>query len=594
MGPDAFAFVTALLVNFVDTMGLHFSFPVLFPYGRWMGAGVQTIALFSTVRGIAAMVSNFWMPRLSDRRGRKLVIMLSLLGSAIAYLVQGLAGEFVGASVMLFFIGRALSGFFGGTTPVVRAYVAEISMPDVNLLKQRMTILMVSNQAAGIALSPIAGALATFGLSLPFYVCAGVGMFGLFWALCFFQEASQLRVGTTDTSQSGAQCTSKSNDAASKKAGACEKGEADSKERPKRRNPWCDKVVIFVFISYICVFMLIAGFVILIPQMLEDASFGLVGSNQVETSGNISKAFGLIAVPQGVCNILTSLVFFVPVTRKFGDIKTIVVAGTVATLNFVVYGWSNKLWHLCVNQAITGVCFGFMVPALGPLMARYASTHYPSQAAECQGIPILGMNLSMAFGQNILALMYTQFGMKVAWSVCAASCGIFVILFAVSCQIVEARNPKPDLLTAEQKKVALKIGGEDVDKFIDAVCEELRHILAENKEKLWNRPMQFLVRQRLNGTVPEIREWDDQSQGHAYLEDLGSLLRSFPEEYSSFISKFPQVESFRRTSSYDPVDIDVVGGAAAFQIPSRSPSSENLSKGDASPRNQIPDCTIDV
>merc|ERR1712110_1216212 len=110
--------------------------PVLVPYGRWMGADLETIALFSTVRGLMSMVSNMWMPRLRDRKGRKLVILISIIGSGVAYGAQGFAGfcPSAGAAIGVFMLGRALSGFFGGTMPVVRAYVAEMSMPDMALL----------------------------------------------------------------------------------------------------------------------------------------------------------------------------------------------------------------------------------------------------------------------------------------------------------------------------------------------------------------------------------------------------------------------------------------------------------------------------
>merc|ERR1712176_1123527 len=200
---------------------------------------------------------------------------------------------------------------------------------------------------------------------------------------------------------------------------------------------------------------------------LEEESFELRGSSREETSGNIAKAFGLISIPNGVCNTFVALVLYVPVTKRFGDVKTTLTAGIIVSVNFAAYGvLPSKLWHLCVLQAITGVCFGFIIPALSPLMGRYAGAHYPSQMAECQGITILGMNLSMAFGQNALAFVHSRFGMEYAWVVCAASCAMFVALFVASCMLVDHRSPKPGLLTAEQKKVALKIGGEDVDKFI--------------------------------------------------------------------------------------------------------------------------------
>jgi len=568
MGPDSFAFLTAMLVNFVDMMGTQFTAPVTVPYGRWMGADLETIALFSTVRGLAALLSIVWMPKLSDLRGRKLVIMLSLFGSAIAYAVQGLSGEFVGASIAVFFVGRGLSGFFGGTMPVVRAYVTELSMPDANLMKQRMMLMTVASQGSGIALSPIAGALATFGLSLPYYVCAGVGVFGLLFALCFFQEAAKLKedrnaannVPTKRAEDVEQQTSSSGRDTSATTEDEIEK---PREEKPQRKNPWCDKVIIMMFFANLSIFIMMSGLMLLIPEMLEGESFGLIGRNREETSMKIAKAVGLIGIPQGVCTIFTSLVFFMPVTKRLGDIKTIMIAGTLVSLNFAAYGlWPSKLWQLCILHAITGICFGFMMPALSPLMGRYASFHYPSQMAQCLGIPSIGMNLSMSFGPNILAIVHAHFGMKVTWILCATCSAIFVILFALSYRVVEARSPKPDKLTAEQRKVLLQIGGEDADKFIDAACEDLRHLLAQNKEKLWNRPMQFLVRQRLCTAMPQVREWNDATHGQEYLDDLSFLLDAFPEESASFHSKFPQAGW---GSQLGAMDLDLGGGSPSVR-----------------------------
>jgi MFS family permease len=339
-----------------------------------------------------------------------------------------------------------------------------------------------------------------------------------------------------------------------------------------------------MFFAYISVFIVVAGMTLLLPEMLADESFGLTGKNREETLGNISKAFGLIAIPQGICNIFVSLVFFVPVTKRLGDIKTIVVAGTIASLNFAAYGlWATKLWQLCINQAITGVCFGLMVPALSPLMARYSSVHYPSQAAECQAIPVLGMNLAMTFGQNILAMMLTHYGMKPAWILCGSCCIVFVLLLAACCRLVDVRTPQSETLTAEQRKVMLQIGGEDVDKFIDAACEELRYILAQNKENLWNRPVQFLVRQGLGAAMPQIREWNDLTHGQEYLDDLATLLHAFPEESAGFHSKFPQAGA-RRRSQLGAVDLDVEGGVLALPNLTRNVSTNKVAQADASPR----------
>lgn len=596
MGPETFAFATAMLVNFVDMMGNQFTAPVTVPYGRWMGADLETIAFFATVRGVAAIVSNIWMPMLSDRQGRKLVIMISLVGSAIAYTVQGLAGHFVGSSVAIFIAGRALAGFFGGTMPVVRAYVTELSMPDTTLMRTRMTLMMVSSQASGIALSPIAGALATFGLSLPYYVCGSVGVCGLFWAICFFKEASALKADKNSAIQQ-----------ATKSVGDLEQNSPakemplarnDEEVTPERKQVWRDKVMVMLFFAYMAVFVLVSAIMLLMPELLEQESFGLIGKDREETSQNISKALGLTHIPQGVCNILSAVLLFGPLTARFGDAKVVTVAGTVAALSIGTYGfWPTKLWQVVLLQSITGLSFGCILPAIAPLVAQYASTHYPAQMAECQGIPILGMNLSMAFGQNVLALVYTHSGMKGAWLLAAFCTIVFVILFVLSSLLVSKRAAKIDALTPGQRKVALETGGEDANKFIDAVCEELRERLVHDKQKLWNGPIQFLVRQRLNAVLPEICEWSDSTNGQKYLDELSSLLQAFPDESLKFHAKFPQAGALPR-SQLGMMNIDAESGIVVLPTLQATKvgkvAQDQASPGGVSRTSQSPKSFVDV
>jgi MFS family permease len=534
MEPDTFAFATVLLVNFVDMMGMQFTLPVNVPYGRFMGADLQTIALFATAVGLMRIVSNLWMPRLSDRKGRKCVIIISLLGSAAAYATQGLASNFGKSAVAVFIIGKAVSGFFGGTMPVLRAYVTEISMPDTQLMKQRMTMLVLANQAAGIALMPIAGAMATFGLTLPFFTCAGMGVFGVLWALFFFSEASKVKGQAAGGHQQNQ----------SDNTGRQIEKRIDSvtTDEQKRKNPWCDVVVMCMFFSYASIFILVSCLGLLIPIMLEKESFGLVRATTEETEGNIAKAFGLVMIPNGVMNILVAIFLFIPLTKKVGDLKVVITAGILASVNVATYGFlPTKLWQLCIQQAITGLCFGLVIPALGPFMASYVSVHYPKQMAEANAIPILGMNFSMAFGQNIMAFVHERWGFEAAWIVSSTCVLLFVIFFVLAATLARRREPKSSTLSSKQQKVQLELGGMDVDKFVDFVCEELRQALLTSKANLWNAPVQHLVQKRLAAAVPKIRGWSDETNGLEYLEDLGSLLQESPIELTKFCAMFPHI-----------------------------------------------------
>ena len=133
---DAAAFVTVLVVVFVDTMGLHFSAPAFVPLMTSLGASADETGYLLSVRNVAALVCGFWMPYFADTKGRRPAIILSCLGSAAGYLLQGLVyepayddgtGAVCSNCINLMRIGKAVEGLFSMTLPVALAYVTDIT-----------------------------------------------------------------------------------------------------------------------------------------------------------------------------------------------------------------------------------------------------------------------------------------------------------------------------------------------------------------------------------------------------------------------------------------------------------------------------------
>jgi len=242
------AFFAACLVNLVDIMGVSFTSPALVPYGESIGATSTQVALFQTIRYLFGIVSMLWMPKLADKYGVKLCLMVSILGSALGYAVQASAIYFAdcdsvtnrylsqdssywledrescsvtsgtaewqdvragftatsaatlecsksctehGVTAML--VGRSIGGFFGGTQPVLRSFVTALSMPDFALLKFRVTVLFASSQAGNVALAPICGLIIRWGLNLPWVVCVGTAVVVFFVAWFLVRPVEEVK-----------------------------------------------------------------------------------------------------------------------------------------------------------------------------------------------------------------------------------------------------------------------------------------------------------------------------------------------------------------------------------------------------------------
>ena len=146
------------------------------------------------------------MPRLSDAKGRTIVVYLSMAGSMVAYLLLGLPFMLPGDAYVWLVAGKLMSGLFGGTFPIMLAYIADLTIwkpPHVtkaesNLLRTRTTYAGAMLFTIPIALAPIGGAVSSFGLYLPFLMASGVAFFGLLMAFRFMVEASVIKAKITN------------------------------------------------------------------------------------------------------------------------------------------------------------------------------------------------------------------------------------------------------------------------------------------------------------------------------------------------------------------------------------------------------------
>jgi multidrug resistance protein len=113
------------LTVFVDLVGFGIVLPLLPFYADRFGASGLTIGLLVTVYSVAQFFMAPVWGRLSDRFGRRPVLLLGLVGSAVSYLVFAYA-----ASIAALFVSRILAGLGGSTIPVAEAYIADVTPPE--------------------------------------------------------------------------------------------------------------------------------------------------------------------------------------------------------------------------------------------------------------------------------------------------------------------------------------------------------------------------------------------------------------------------------------------------------------------------------
>ena len=157
------------LTIFVSMVGFGIVIPVLPDYGR-SEPFVMSAQSLGWLTGIFSLVQLFTAPLLgkwSDRIGRRPVLLISTLGSAVGYFVTGSA-----FSPWMLFLGRIIDGASGGNVAAAQACIADMTKPE-----ERAKYMGMIGAAFGLGfmLGPaLGGLLSLWHHSAPFYFAGGL------------------------------------------------------------------------------------------------------------------------------------------------------------------------------------------------------------------------------------------------------------------------------------------------------------------------------------------------------------------------------------------------------------------------------------
>jgi len=169
------AFATLWLTLFFDLVAFGIIIPVLPFYATDFGASPQTVTLLSTAFSLAQFGAAPVLGRISDRVGRRPVMLISIAGSCASMLMLGLA-----SALWMVFLARVVSGLSTANISTAHAYVADRVAPA---RRAKYMGLMGSAIGLGFVFGPAIGGLLSHPEhpELPFLVAAGVA--GLNWVM---------------------------------------------------------------------------------------------------------------------------------------------------------------------------------------------------------------------------------------------------------------------------------------------------------------------------------------------------------------------------------------------------------------------------
>lgn len=171
---------------FLDLLGYSLILPLLPYYAETFGATLTLVGLLGTSNALAQLIAAPLIGRLSDRYGRRPLLIFSIAGTALSFLVLGLA-----RTLPLLFLSRILDGLLGGDIALARAYIT-----DVTDEKSRSRGLGIIGAAFGLGfiIGPaMGGFLSRFGYHVPALVAAGLSLINLIAVVLWLPESLKVR-----------------------------------------------------------------------------------------------------------------------------------------------------------------------------------------------------------------------------------------------------------------------------------------------------------------------------------------------------------------------------------------------------------------
>jgi len=330
MNPSKRNLYILVFVLFVVMLGYGIVVPILPFYVENMGAGGTELGLLVASYAVMRLICGPIWGSLSDRVGRKPILLVGILGYAITMVWFGLATQ-----LWMLFAARILSGILSSATaPTTMAYISD-STPE----KERGGGMGMLGAAGGIGtiLGPaLGGFMAGDSLSTPFFIAAGLSILSLVLAWLFLPESLPMQ----------------------------ERPDSEKKPRILDTRAWMQAIRSPLGILFALTFISTCGL------MIFANIFGLYA---LERFGFGPQEVGVMMMVLGLVSTLAQGALAGPLTKRWGD-EAIIKAGLLATaLGFGLMLLANNYLTIMLATAFFGLTIALQVPALSALTSKRAT-----------------------------------------------------------------------------------------------------------------------------------------------------------------------------------------------------------------------------
>ena len=362
----------------LDMVGFGIVAPILGRYADRFGASGLQVGLMFASFSLAQMICAPMLGRLSDRVGRKPVIIVSLIGTAVGSFVTGIAG-----ALWVLFVGRIIDGASGASIAVAQSAVVDLGKPEQ---RARMLGLLGMAFGVGFVVGPALGGLAALGgPHVPFFVASGLAAANAI--------AAVIRLPETSTT-------------------------VRQPRSPSRRVRQVNRFIVIGFFSALP----FAGF---------EATFSLFGGARFDlTEGSTAAVFFAI----GLAMSLVQGMLIGPLTKRFGSTRLLQSGLVLVACGLGVLGGASVWVVLFVALALIVIGSGVSNPSLTTLVANSAPA---DQRGEVLGFQQSAGALARVIGPPLAGLSFDRVGIGAPYSLGAL---VFLIAIVASWQLTTSRQ----------------------------------------------------------------------------------------------------------------------------------------------------------
>ncbi|MFX0138858.1 MAG: MFS transporter, partial [Candidatus Hodarchaeota archaeon] len=354
------AMFTIILSILLDIFGYTMVLPLLPIIAKDFGASDFMIGILISSNALASLIFIPIWGKLSDKYGRKPILVISQAGTCVSFLILGLSN-----TIYIILFARILDGVFGGQIPVIRAYITDITTPQTRAT--HMGKIMVG-YTLGMTIGPLVGGF--FGAihwRFPPYFASALSILSIIMTIKIIVESmpkerraeikAQLLIAQTNPEE--------------------------------KRSIWNKEVIS----------RMTQMFLVSLISFIFTSSFALVLDKRYNADPSV---IGLVMAVAGVAVMIYGGILIKPLIKKIGEKRLLITTFILFIITFEFYAYLFELWMVFIFILPYSFCIAFMRPLITSNMTKAVGL---DKQGELSG---WSSNLQ-AFSQTIAPLISTGF-----------------------------------------------------------------------------------------------------------------------------------------------------------------------------------------